>query len=686
MRNVAFVARCERPSRLPLEAGDVVLACRDDDNDFLWLATSELCVACLDLASGEVRAAPREWGVGDGGDPGLQAGRGRERRGFVRRAPLDLRRPFRAARRLAPARSPPFPPTRGRLLRTRAPRPDQPAPSVPPAPQLLDCAWLRGECEAAGCPISPDAAPVHLSHNADRDELCVGLSDGALLAVPLEAGTLASREVEEVGALVDGLVAGAASPDGELLALLTGAGKVLVFTSDWEVLSEAKHPLRGGDASSAQRAVAGCVSWQSDGKRFSTALQPSAGAQAVGASWPREGGAPEVELEELPGMLPVLAWQPNGRHLYAASWRRGLGAPDAATAAALGGVGASADRPQTEELPAYAEPRLSRHVAAWRAEAARMAKVREQEAAAAAENPGYVSLFERNGLRHGGFDAPGPGPAHLAAWSPSSDVLALAVDDGAGDAATSPRRSRVQLWTRSNWHWDLKAELPLESAAVLLSWGPPRGGPQTLLVTCADGRTAEWALALRALVTRSGDAVVLGAREARVTLLGEAIVPPPLCDARLRLPAAPVCAAALRCRELDPGSLAVALTDGTVIMGAPMFIEDATDAAADGYGNASRSIPEVARFSYRDALQLDSDPLSQAPDAIFFHPSGALCLVAPGGGEFVAVRPRGGGGGERPCDGRRCGGTVRSFSILRHRGRGAAASCADERSDSVCLF
>lgn len=511
------------------------------------------------------------------------------------------------------------------------------APSTlfhPSSSQVLDCAWLRDECDAVGCPISLGAAPAHLSHNADRDELCVGLTDGALLAVRLEVGVSSAHQVEEVGALVDGLVAGATSPDGELLALLTGGGKVLVFTTDWQVLSEAEHPLPRGLSGPIQ-ALRGCISWQSDGKRFSTALQPAFGSSAIGASWPREGGTPEAELEELPGMLPVLAWQPNGRHLYAASWRRGLGAPEREPAAP-GTSRTPGDRPQTEELPAYAEPRLSRHVAAWRAEAARMAKIREQEAAAAAANPGYVSLFERNGLRHGGFDAPGPGPIRLAAWSPASDVLALAVEDAAEAGAG---KSRVQLWMRSNWRWDLKAELPLESVAVFLSWGPSGGGPQTLLAVCADGRMAEWKLALRPLVTDAGDAVALGAREARVTLLGEAVVPPPLCEARFQLPAASVCAAAFRRSEDDSGFVAAALSDGSIVVGAPLFVDD-EDESVDGYGNAARSIPEVTRFSYRDVLPANPDVLSRSPDSIFFHPSGALCLVAPEGRELIVVRSR----------------------------------------------
>lgn len=45
-------------------------------------------------------------------------------------------------------------------------------------------------------------------------------------------------EVQEVGSLQGGLLAMAASPDGELLLLVTGAGQLLVMTQDWDQLYE----------------------------------------------------------------------------------------------------------------------------------------------------------------------------------------------------------------------------------------------------------------------------------------------------------------------------------------------------------------------------------------------------------------------------------------------------------------
>jgi elongator complex protein 1 len=59
-----------------------------------------------------------------------------------------------------------------------------------------------------------------------------------------------------------------------------------------------------------------------------------------------------------------------------------------------------------------------------------------------------VVFFERNGLRHGGFNLRGDDGdyriKHLA-WSSDSNVLAVHIERAQGDV--------VQLWTTGNYHW-----------------------------------------------------------------------------------------------------------------------------------------------------------------------------------------------------------------------------------------
>jgi len=59
-----------------------------------------------------------------------------------------------------------------------------------------------------------------------------------------------------------------------------------------------------------------------------------------------------------------------------------------------------------------------------------------------------VVFFERNGLRHGGFNLRGDDGdyriKHLA-WSSDSNILAVHIERAQGDV--------VQLWTTGNYHW-----------------------------------------------------------------------------------------------------------------------------------------------------------------------------------------------------------------------------------------
>lgn len=114
-----------------------------------------------------------------------------------------------------------------------------------------------------------------------------------------------------------------------------------------------------------------CISWRGDGKYVATSVaHSSAGAAAgtVGATedetdlriWDRESFGLVSRGEQVTGLEPVLGWQPNGRHLYAAQ-----------------------------------------HV----------------------DGAAHVRLYERNGLQHGSFDIPGTGRgAWQPAQCPTSPV------------------------------------------------------------------------------------------------------------------------------------------------------------------------------------------------------------------------------------------------------------------------
>ena len=168
--------------------------------------------------------------------------------------------------------------------------------------------------------------------------------------------------------------------------------------------------------------------------------------------WERESGELHAEGEAAAGLLPVAAWQPNGRHLYAAVSKQ---QSQPCSEQQLAPQPGQQDDEGEQERQAAAEG--IKHVGAWKRELRR----RQLERAAAAGPGGAagssacsVLLFERNGLQHGGFELP---PAATArgvvieqlAWSPDSEFLAIVLSEqdehGEPTWGSACRRPATQL-------------------------------------------------------------------------------------------------------------------------------------------------------------------------------------------------------------------------------------------------
>ncbi len=103
------------------------------------------------------------------------------------------------------------------------------------AAQDLWAVSLHQAALQAGCELPPDAAISLFAHVPELDALCLGLSTGELLLLSTAGGTdkgwpNGGPALEEVGAVEGGVAAGQWSPDGELLALLTGGGQLLMMS------------------------------------------------------------------------------------------------------------------------------------------------------------------------------------------------------------------------------------------------------------------------------------------------------------------------------------------------------------------------------------------------------------------------------------------------------------------------
>lgn len=179
-------------------------------------------------------------------------------------------------------------------------------------------------------------------------------------------------------------------------------------------------------------------------------------AKATVRIWERQTGELHASGETAPGLLAAAAWQPNGRHLFVASSVAGpasvggeveVRAPAVQTDAAA----RTPSRPQEgdNEQARLATAEGIAHVGAWKRELRRRQAEREAaggSSGAAADRPaaGAVLLFERNGLRHGGFELPAAEGACIEqlAWSPDSEFLAVVLRE---DWEHSERQGRGLL-------------------------------------------------------------------------------------------------------------------------------------------------------------------------------------------------------------------------------------------------
>lgn len=452
--------------------------------------------------------------------------------------------------------------------------------------QMLWMADLHSLASSAESNLPPDAALTVLLHSADLGAVTLGLSTGHLFLLNSPAGSLPS--LEEVGVLGGGVMAAAWSPDGEALAVLSGTGQLLLMTTTWDLLWETSI-LNNTPAFPQPTAVPGpepqggiveltpttaSLSWRGDGRYLATCCEDIPGG-ATGARvrvWDRETGELHALGEGAPGLRSVIAWQPNGRHLYTAQYRASSSTTEGITSSSTN------EEESTNAGPRGAQGQAPevRHVGAWKRELRR-----REEAAKAAGTvvcANHVILFERNGLQHGGFDVPGGlsfenggrkdenDPDDVIedlCWSPASDVLAvvLAPSQHHLSDGTISRRT-VQLWHRSNWHWYLKHERRYtECSGLSLTWKESGGGLDLGIFT-DDGRASRTTFTWECCVSALGTAAVVDGSTVLLTPFRECIVPPPLCAAGVNCPA-PVVLAALRESSPDE-ALAAVLSDGTI--------------------------------------------------------------------------------------------------------------------------
>jgi elongator complex protein 1 len=81
--------------------------------------------------------------------------------------------------------------------------------------------------------LEPDDNVTSFDYLMEKEAILLGTSNGLLLLFDVDANV-----TQVVGNVDGGVNCISLSPDGELLAVITGFGQILVMTHDWDLLYE----------------------------------------------------------------------------------------------------------------------------------------------------------------------------------------------------------------------------------------------------------------------------------------------------------------------------------------------------------------------------------------------------------------------------------------------------------------
>lgn len=184
----------------------------------------------------------------------------------------------------------------------------------------------------------------------------------------------------------------------------------------------------------------------------------------------------------------------------------------------------------------------------------------------------------------------------------------------------------VQLWQRRNWHWYQLTERRWAGGGPLrIMWSD--AATQSLLLLSSGGRLERWSPSAAADVSDRGTAAVADGAAALLTPFRHAVVPPPLCAARVTVPS-PVRAIAWgeAC-----GCECLALVHATGVCVARSVEEDlweetAEEAGAQAGGPGGDEFADGASIAAMD-LQL---PAELAADSSGLHACTHVCWMKIG--------------------------------------------------------
>ena len=365
----------------------------------------------------------------------------------------------------------------------------------------------------APCPL-PDLGcdeVLLLQHFAGSGTSCIVLAGGDIVVVR-EQPSASQERIEIVGSVDVGIAAAAWAADEELLAIVTRGDTLVLMSRDFEPATETSLTPEDLNASKHVSVGWGKKETQFQGKRAKALRDPT---------------MPDVVDEGTPSPYDdggvTISWRGDGQFLAVNSLIAGH-------RRAIRVYSREAVLDSTSEPVNGLESALS-----WRPYGNLIAGIKRSP------DKAEVVFFERNGLRHGGFDLrlSSTEAASWARnirldWNHDSTILAIGFTD------------RVQLWTMGNYHYYLKQEIPLSAAdpmariqAIRTKWHPS----MTLRVQ-VDDRRSHLSLTYHTAMNRGsvmpgqdyGIVAVIDGKDLKLTPLRQAGVPPPMafCEVSLK--------------------------------------------------------------------------------------------------------------------------------------------------------
>ncbi|XP_021771209.1 elongator complex protein 1-like isoform X1 [Chenopodium quinoa] len=304
----------------------------------------------------------------------------------------------------------------------------------------------------------------------EKEALIIGTSSGFLLLYVVDCNA-----TEVVGRVDGGVKCISPSPDGDLLAVTTGLGQLLVMTHDWDVLYEKAfedHPEDVDVSESANSTFyshGNPISWRGDGRYFAT-LSKMQNLRKIKV-WERDTGLLHSSSDPKPFSSETLEWMPSGAKIATVY-----------------------DRRNENMCPS-------------------------------------IAFFERNGLERSSFSIKEPSDAavEVLKWNCSSDLLCALV--------RCEKYYSLKVWFFSNNHWYLKQEIRYSrQERPQLMWDPTK--PLQLICWTSTGHISVYNLIWITAVMDNSVALVIDDSNILVTPLSLSLIPPPMYSFKLIFPSA----------------------------------------------------------------------------------------------------------------------------------------------------